>query len=62
MVFPRISVAQLHCRDILSMSFALQIDPPSRGYFNSTPEGKFCSCCGAEVQISFSFCSSCAEA
>ena len=30
-----------------------------REYFNSTPESMFCSCCGAQVQISFSFCPSC---
>ena len=28
-------------------------------YFNSTPESMFCACCGAQVQISFSFCPSC---
>ena len=30
-----------------------------REYFNSTPESMFCSCSGAQVQISFSFCPSC---
>ena len=30
-----------------------------REYFNSTPESMFCACCGAQVQISFSFCPSC---
>ena len=30
-----------------------------REYFNSTLESMFCSCCGAQVQISFSFCPSC---
>ena len=30
-----------------------------REYFNSTLESMFCSCCGAQLQISFSFCPSC---
>ena len=30
-----------------------------REHFNSTLESMFCSCCGAQVQISFSFCPSC---
>ena len=30
-----------------------------REYFNSTLESMFCFCCGAQVQISFSFCPSC---